>query len=157
MDAIAGARALAIRTYPFFGLDDRLLTELAEHWEEGNSWWSLVRDASSNHPRLAEAVQVLEHLLDARRLESLAGVLALANHLSGYTAVIANLPGAERREADWRGFRKLVRDLARGSEEDTFAVVGWLRHLLDAGAEVARPPLEASGEGTAFSCRFILE
>jgi len=67
---------------------------------------------------------------------------ALDDHLTGYTAVIANLPGAERREPDWRGFRDLVRDLARGSE-DAFAVLRWLRRLLEADAEVPRPPLEA--------------
>jgi ATP-dependent helicase/nuclease subunit A len=140
---------VAVLRSPFFALDDSFLTELAEYREEGNSWWSLVRDASSSHPRLTEAVQVLEHLLDARRLESPAGVLALVDHLTGYTAVIANLPGAERREADWRGFRELVRELAHGSE-DTFAVVRWLRRLLEAGAEVPRPPLEA-GDGVTLT------
>lgn len=138
---------VAVLRGPFFALDDRLLTELAEHREEGNSWWRLLRDASSDHPRLAEAVGVLEQLLDARRLEPPANLLALADHLTGYTAVIANLPGAERREADWRGFRELVRELAHGSE-DTFAVMRWLRRLLDADAEVPRPPLVA-GEDAA--------
>lgn len=108
---------------------------------------STPRDASSDYPRLAEAVRVLEQLLDARRLEPPADLLALADHLTGYSAVIANLPGAERREADWRGFRDLIRDLARGSE-DAFAVVRWLRRLLDAGAEVSRLPLEAGNAVT---------
>jgi ATP-dependent helicase/nuclease subunit A len=74
-------------------------------------------------------------------------LLALADHVSGYTAVIANLSGAERREADWRGFCELVRDLARGSE-DAFAVVRWLRRLLEAEAEVPRLPLEAGAAVT---------
>jgi ATP-dependent helicase/nuclease subunit A len=69
-------------------------------------------------------------------------LLKLADRLTGYTAVIANLPGAERREADWRGFRELVRDLEHGAD-DTFTVVRWLRQLYEADAEVPRPPLEA--------------
>jgi ATP-dependent helicase/nuclease subunit A len=51
-------------------------------------------------------------------------------------------PGAERREADWRGFRELTRDLERGADH-TFTVVRWLRQVYEAGAEVPRPPLEA--------------
>jgi ATP-dependent helicase/nuclease subunit A len=68
--------------------------------------------------------------------------LKLADHLTGYTAIIANLPGAQRREADWRGFGELVRDLERGADH-AFTVVRWLRQLYEAGAEVPRPPLEA--------------
>ena len=56
--------------------------------------------------------------------------------------MIANLPGAERREADWRGFRELVGDLERGSD-DAFTVVRWLRQLHEADAQVPRPPIEA--------------
>jgi ATP-dependent helicase/nuclease subunit A len=66
--------------------------------------------------------------------------LKFADRLTGYTAVLANLPGAERREADWRGFRELVRDLERGAA-DGFVVVCWLRQLYEAGVEVPRPPL----------------
>ena len=69
-------------------------------------------------------------------------MLKLADRLTGYTAVMANLPGAERREADWRGFRELVRDLERGADH-AFTVVRWLRQLQEANAEVPRPPLEA--------------
>jgi ATP-dependent helicase/nuclease subunit A len=68
--------------------------------------------------------------------------LQLADRLTGYTAVVANLPGAQRRVADRRGFRKLVGKLEWGSE-DIFTVVRWLRQLHEGGVEVARPPLEA--------------
>jgi ATP-dependent helicase/nuclease subunit A len=56
--------------------------------------------------------------------------------------VIANLPGAERRETDWRGFKELVGDLERGSD-DVFTVVRWLRQLHEADVQVPRPPIEA--------------
>ncbi len=68
-------------------------------------------------------------------------MLELADQFTGYTAVVANLPGASRREADWRGFLELIRGLERGNE-DVFTVVRWLRQLREAEAEVQRPPLE---------------
>jgi ATP-dependent helicase/nuclease subunit A len=91
--------------------------------------------------RLDIAKQVLEELVSRRRLESPSALLELADRLTGYTAVISNLPGAKRREADWRGFLELIRDLERGYE-DVFTVVRWLRQLREAGAEIPRPPLE---------------
>ena len=68
-------------------------------------------------------------------------LLRLANHRTGYIAVIANLPGAERREAAWRGFVELAGDLERGAD-DAFTVVRWLRQLHEGGAGVLRPPIE---------------
>ena len=56
--------------------------------------------------------------------------------------MIANLPGAERRQTDWRGFKELVGDLERGSD-DVFTVVRWLRQLQEAEAQVPRPPIDA--------------
>jgi hypothetical protein len=67
--------------------------------------------------------------------------LQLADRLTEYTAVVANLPGAQRRDADWCGFRELVGELEWGSE-DIVTVVRWLRQLHGGGVEVARPPLE---------------
>jgi superfamily I DNA/RNA helicase len=92
--------------------------------------------------QLDAAKEVLRVLLSKRRLEPPTTLLRLADYLTGYTAVIANLPGAERREADWRGFVELVDDLERGSD-DTFTVVRWLRQLHEAEAQVPRPPIEA--------------
>jgi hypothetical protein len=43
-------------------------------------------------------------------------------------AVQVNLPRAERRETDGRGFRELVRNLERGAD-DAFTVVRWLRRF----------------------------
>jgi ATP-dependent helicase/nuclease subunit A len=125
---------------PFFAVDDRLLHGLAQERERAVTWWKLVQEADD--PQLDAAKEVLRVLLSKRRLEPPTALLQLADHLTGYTAVIANLPGAERREADWRGFRELVGDLERGSD-DTFTVVRWLRQLYETGAEVPRPPIEA--------------
>jgi ATP-dependent helicase/nuclease subunit A len=131
---------VAVLRSPFFALDDRLLHDLAAKREKGTSWWQLVRE--SDDSRLDVAKEVLGDLLTKRRLELPTALLQLVDRLTGYTAVIANLPGAERRETDWRGFKELVGDLERGSD-DTFTVVRWLRHLHEAEAQVPRPPIEA--------------
>jgi hypothetical protein len=56
--------------------------------------------------------------------------------------VLANLPGAGRREADRLGFVELVREL-EGGLGDPFSVVRQLRRLQRADIEVPRPSLEA--------------
>ena len=131
---------VAVLRSPFFALDDRLLHDLAAEREKGTSWWQLVSE--SDDSRLDAAKEVLGDLLTKRRLEPPTALLQLADRLTGYTAVIANLPGAERRETDWRGFRELVGELERGSD-DAFTVVRWLRQLHEAEAQVPRPPIEA--------------
>lgn len=131
---------VALLRGPFFAVDDPLLHELSQERDKGASWWDLVREATD--PSLTAAKGVLAELLANRRLEPPTALLQLADRLTGYTAVIANLPGAERREADWRGFNELVGDLERGAE-DVFTVGRWLRQLREVEAEVPRPQLEA--------------
>jgi ATP-dependent helicase/nuclease subunit A len=131
---------VAVLRSPFFAVDDRLLHDLAQERERGVSWWKLVRE--THFPQLNTVKEVLGELLSKRRLEPPTTLLQLADHLTGYTAVMANLSGVERREADWRGFRELVGDLESGAQ-DVFTVVRWLRQLHEEDAEVPRPPLEA--------------
>src|SRR5207249_1091421 len=103
-------------------------------------WWSKLKE--SDLPDLARPCEVLIELLKASRTEQASRLLQLADRLTGYTAVIANLPGAARREADWRGFIELIRDLEQKSD-DLFALVLRLKRLVEAGVEVPRLPLEA--------------
>ena len=107
----------------------------------GGNWYS-----ESDDPRLDAAKEVLGDLLTKRRLEPPTALLQLADHLTGYTAVIANLPGAERREADWRGFGELVGDLERGAD-DAFTVVRWLRQLHEAERPGTAPADRGRGRG----------
>ena len=95
---------VAVLRSPFFAVDDRLLHDLAQERGRDVTWWKLVQEADD--PQLDAAKEVLGELLAKRRLEPPTTLLQLADHLTGYTAVIANLPGAERREADWRGFSR---------------------------------------------------
>ena len=104
------------------------------------SWWQRIKKAGI--PELERPVEVLEKLLQERETEPPTRLLQLADRLTAYTAVIANLPGAQRREADWRGFMGLVRQLEQGTG-DVFEVVRRLRQLVAGGVAVPRLPLEA--------------
>lgn len=86
---------------------------------------------------------MLSQLLRDRNLEPPTRLLQIANHLTGYTAVITNLPGAARREADGRGFVELVRQLEHGSN-DVFAAVRRLKRLAAAEIKIPRLPLSAN-------------
>jgi hypothetical protein len=128
---------IALLRSPFFAVDDRTLHELALERAGVSSWWESVKEASQgsfSYPRGA-----LEEVLSVRRLEPPGALMRLADRLTDYTAVLANLPGADRREADWRGFCELVSGLELGTE-DIFSVVRSLRRLGEAGVEIPRPP-----------------
>lgn len=128
---------------PFFAVDDPTLHAVALSRPRGASWWrAIVEYDGEGSEKLSAAREVLGELLKRRRLEPPSELLALADRLTGYTAVISNLPGPERRLADWRGFIELARSLERG-HADVFAVVRSLRRMGEAGVEVPRPLLAA--------------
>jgi ATP-dependent helicase/nuclease subunit A len=132
---------IALLRSPFFAIDDRTLHELALDRDKKHSWWSVVREESSGE-KLALARTALRDLLRRRRFERPEELVRRADRMSAYTAVIANLPGAPRREADWRGFCSLVRELGWGTES-VFSVARSLRRLYEDETEIPRPPLEA--------------
>jgi ATP-dependent helicase/nuclease subunit A len=125
---------------PFFAVNDRVLINVARTIPDGGSWWGVIKESAV--AELAEAREVLGELLSARRFESPSRLLQLANRLTGYCAVIGNLPSAERREADWRGFFDLVLKMERGIS-DLSVLVRQLKRVAEAGGEVPRPPVEA--------------
>ncbi|MEX2540231.1 MAG: UvrD-helicase domain-containing protein [Trueperaceae bacterium] len=99
--------------------------------------------APSEPGSLELAAASLATLLDRRPVEPPSRLLALADELTGYSAVIANLPGGPRRLADWRGVIEFVRQLEQG-HADVFATVRDLRALATIdGAKVPRPGMEA--------------
>ncbi|PMB42499.1 DNA helicase UvrD [Fischerella thermalis CCMEE 5330] len=142
---------VAVLRSPFFAVSDRVLFTLIQSQEENDTteqdeqsktnWWQKLK--SSDIPELQQPVQVLSQLLRDRNLEPPTRLLQIANHLTGYTAVITNLPGAARREADWRGFVELVQQLEHGSS-DVFAAVRRLKRLAAAEIEIPRLPLSAN-------------
>ena len=127
---------VAVLRSPFFAVSDRLLFQLRESFEsqEDTCWWDELQKSDA---KLSRSVRVLRQLLKCQS-EMPSRVLQYADRLTGYTAVIANLPGAERRLTDWRGFKQLIKDLERGTY-DLFGVVRRLKRLYEQEVAVPRP------------------
>ena len=134
---------IAVLRSPFFAISDKVLFQFIQNQTEESKidWWKQLK--KSDIPELQRPIQVLSELLNQRNLESPTRLLQLADHLTGYTAIITNLPGAARREADWRGFFDFVRQLEHGNS-DVFAVVRRLKKLAAAEVEIPRLPLSTS-------------
>jgi ATP-dependent helicase/nuclease subunit A len=143
---------VAVLRSPFFAVSDRPLFTFAQQLQattEDNRensrnkihWWQKLK--TTDIPELSRPVQVLQQLLRDRNLQPPTRLLQLADKLTGYTAVITNLPGANRREADWRGFMDFIRKLEHG-HHDVFAVVRRLKQLAIAKVEIPRLPLSTN-------------
>lgn len=137
----------AVLRAPFFAVDDRTLFEFAKLVKQEQTWWGAMQETG----RMPEAARILVELLHLRRDTSAEGVLRKAGDLTGYAAVIANLPHGARREADWRGFISLLRQLDVMGHGDVFGAMRHLRQLIAIRAEILRPPLEAGGSVSLMS------
>jgi ATP-dependent helicase/nuclease subunit A len=143
---------VAVLRSPFFAVSDRILFQIAQekishisHPEPQTekpkiTWWQRLQIL--NPPDLIHIVDILKELLTERYHEPPSRLLQKIDRLTGYTATIANLANAQRREADWQGFRELVRTLEAGTH-DVFTVVRRLKRLIEAQVKVPRPPLDA--------------
>ena len=131
---------VAVLRSPFFALSDRLLFQVRESFDRqadrDTCWWSELEKCQFSE--LSRPVRVLQQLLKSRQSEMPSRILQLVDRLTGYTAVITNLAGAERRLADWRGFGQLVKDLEQGTY-DLFGVVRRLKRLSEQEVAVPRP------------------
>ena len=147
-------RALvAVLRSPFFALSDRALL-LIKQQTDGNSaltWWQRLQqvdwaalDCEAEEIPGISPVTVLGELRQLAREESPSRLLQQGDRLTGYTAVLANLPSCRRRRlADWRGFREFVRELERG-DGSLYSVVRRLQRLRAMEAAIPRLPLDAS-------------
>jgi ATP-dependent helicase/nuclease subunit A len=135
---------------PLFARSDTDLFAFAQSLprEGAPSWWRALQEGAP--PPMQEAAATLATLLGQRRSLAPSLLLALADRLTGYGAVLANLPGAARREADRRGFVDLVRTL-EGGLGDPFSVARQLRRYERAGVEAPRPSLEAGDAVTLMT------
>ena len=136
---------VAVLRSPFFTVSDRLLFQVRESFSTATSevdsdWWSELQkiQVPEQFPELSSPVKVLQQLLKSAQSELPSRLLQLADRLTGYTAVIANLPGADRRLADWRGFGQFVKELEQGTY-DLFGVVRRLKGLFEKEVAVPRP------------------
>ena len=133
---------VAVLRSPFFAVSDRLLFQLKASFGKHNaadlSWWQGIQQGEMRE--LSRPIKILQQLLNSSETEMPSRVLQLADRLTGYTAVIANLAGAERRLADWQGFGRLVKDLQQGTY-DLFGLVRRLKRLYEREVAVPRPTL----------------
>ena len=135
---------VAVLRSPWFAISDRLLYQLRSSFpqpaadQEHICWWSEIQKSSLTE--ISQPIKVLQQLLKSRQREIPSRILQLANRLTGYTAVIANLPGADRRLADWQGWQQLVKNLEQGTY-DLFGVVRRLKRLSNQEVAVPRPLL----------------
>ncbi|CAN5468068.1 hypothetical protein BH10ACI2_BH10ACI2_03130 [soil metagenome] len=130
---------------PFFAVSDRVLFEASKSWVKGISWWHLI----AAKPEFAHPVSVLNRLLEARSSSSSEQIVRLADSMTGYGAVIANLPHGSRRAADLQGLRELFRKLERQGKGDIFGTTRYLKELIETETEIARPPLD-TGEAVSL-------
>jgi ATP-dependent helicase/nuclease subunit A len=134
---------VAVLRSPFFAVSDRLLFQIRESFSTLESeldpcWWNELQ--TMQFSEFSRPVKVLQQLLKSSQTELPSRLLQHADRLTGYTAVIANLPGAARRLADWRGFGQLVKELEQ-STYDLFGVVRRLKGLSEKEVAVPRPIL----------------
>jgi ATP-dependent helicase/nuclease subunit A len=132
---------VAVLRSPFFAISDRLLYQFRSQFnetKEDSSWWDVL--SKTQLTELQHPVKVLQQLLQQRQSELPSRLLQIGDRLTGYTAVITNLAGVERRIADWKGFQELVRNLEQGTY-DLFGVVRRLKRLYEQEVAVPRPVL----------------
>jgi ATP-dependent helicase/nuclease subunit A len=127
---------------PFFAVSDKSLFYFADELRGTHlSWWDGL--AQTNVPELAHAHSILSQVTDARSRKSPSELLKYLDQLTGYRAVVANLPHGPRREADWDGMLELVRKQEHGGRPDAFTLSRFLKQLIQAEIEIPRPPLNA--------------
>ncbi|MGC9504540.1 UvrD-helicase domain-containing protein [Baaleninema sp.] len=142
---------VAVLRSPFFAVSDRALLQIAlttppRTSEKSPTWWQRLQTvdwASLDDVPHLNPVEVLRKLRTASFREVPSRLLQLVDRLTGYTAVLANLPGSTRREADWRGFRELVRQL-EAEHQSLYGVVRRLLRLVAGEVKIPRLPLDAS-------------
>ena len=137
---------VAVLRSPFFAVSDRSLFQVRESFtqpskDQDSCWWHELQQLQS--PELSRPVKVLQQLLKLCQSEMPSRLLQFADRLTGYTAVIANLPGASRRLADWQGFAQLIKDLQQGTY-DLFGVVRRLKRLSDKEVAIPRPVMSVA-------------
>lgn len=131
---------VALLRGPFFAVDDVTLYQLSTMKRRDECWWQLLlRD----HALVARPFGVLSGLLKAASGMNAEMLIAMADNVTGYTAVIKNLKQGERRMADWFGFVSLLRRFASMGRSDVVGADRYLKDLKRFGGTVPRPPLDA--------------
>src|SRR5690606_20355543 len=148
----------AVLRSPYFVVDDATLYRLAGHRAELQggrrdhrvSLWQALSSLPDTGPAEARARQVLTALQERSALRAPSDVLRAADSLTGYSGVLAGMPGGRRRLADYGGLLDLVRRLESGSK-DLFTTWRRLRGLVRASLAIRRPRLAAEGAVTLLT------
>lgn len=127
---------------PFFAISDKVLFHFSDDIHgKYLSWWDGL--AQTEIPELRYAHSVLSEVAAARSQRSPSELLKHLDRLTGYRAVVANLPHGPRREADWDGILALVRTQEHGRRPDVFSISRFLKQIIQAEIEIPRPPLNS--------------
>jgi ATP-dependent helicase/nuclease subunit A len=140
---------IAVLRSPFFAVSDLTLFNLSQTLPDKTSWWKHIK--TSGESTIPQAIQCLTRLLGERRIDPPTRLLQVADQQTGYTAVIANLPGSTRRVADWQGFLGFIRHLEQGTN-DVLNVVRRLYRIISSEIQIPRPAIEG---GNAVSLMTI--
>jgi ATP-dependent helicase/nuclease subunit A len=96
--------------------------------------------SGSTIAEVRRAVDLLGTLHAKCRSTAPGRLIRLADRLTGYSAVIANLPNSARRLADWRGMIEWIENHEAAVGFDVFALWRRMKRLIDGGIELGRPP-----------------
>lgn len=129
----------AVLRSPYFAVSDKVLHSAAKDLKEGTSWWDVIRGRAE----FAGVVNVLDQLIAGRDLLSAEQLVRLADRLTGYGAIAANLPQGFRRMADINGLFGLLRTIERRSGGGVFSTARILRELYLTETEIKRSPVDA--------------
>lgn len=142
---------VALLRGPGFAISDTELERFAvatsdrRDREAGDSWWR--RFAGDPPEWAARPLAILTNLLEDAGRARPSRLLQSFDRETGWSAVVANMPGGPRRSADLQGFLELVRAFERDGG-DVFSVTRRLRRIVRAEVEVDRPALDAENAVT---------
>lgn len=144
---VAPSNDLAFATLlrsPAFGLNDAQLYQRAQ---QGKGWWAKRHEQPD--PAFAAAVEILEGLLRSRFTESPLRLVQQFDRATGYSAVLASLPQAQRLLADWQALLTFLRDQPQA--HDLELLLRYWRQLQQAEVVLPRPVLEAGNAVTLMT------
>jgi ATP-dependent helicase/nuclease subunit A len=130
---------VALLRGPFFAVSDKTLYDLSKKRVGDETWWQLI---TNEHRGIEREFPTLSEICSRSRTVSAEQLIEIADQLTGYTAVIANLEQSERRMADRAGFISLIRKFAALGRSDVIGTVRYLNDLRDAKTVIPRPPLD---------------
>ncbi|BAD78583.1 hypothetical protein syc0393_c [Synechococcus elongatus PCC 6301] len=129
---------------PAFGLSDAQLYQRAQ---QGKGWWSHRQERPD--PAFAAAIKILEGLLRSRFFESPLRLVQQFDRATGYSAVLASLPQAQRLLADWQALLTFLREQPQA--HDLELLLRYWKQLQQAEVVLPRPVLKAGNAVTLMT------